>query len=113
MAETLPDIDQDPREVDRFELYQGIAQLGRSGPNDGGLCVLSKSHLLHEEYFKSIGGFRPEQDSGIGNNNYRFFAPGQEGETQLDWYKARGCKAVKVEANAGDFIRMFPTLRCR
>lgn len=107
VADHSTDIDQDPRKVDRHELYQGIAQLGPCGPNDGGLVVLSRSHLLHEDYFKSIGGFKPEQDMGVGNNNYKFFADGQFGETQLDWYKERGCKTVKVEANEGDFIREF------
>lgn len=105
-TQAWPHIDQDPREVNRFELYQGIAQLGPSGPDDGGLCVLTRSHLLHEEHFASIGGFRPEQDMGIGNNNYMFFADGKYGEEQLEWYKQRGCKSVKVEANAGDFICM-------
>lgn len=63
--------------------------------------------MLHEEHFANIGGFIPEQDMGIGNNNYMFFEQGKYGEHQLDWYKQRGCKSVKVEANEGDFIRTF------
>lgn len=91
-------MDQNPRNHDHFQLYQGIANLAPNGPDDGGLCVLRGSHLLHEEHFAATGGFRPEQDSGEGENGYNFTA-GDAG-----WYRARGCGEVKVCAGEGDLI---------
>ena len=91
-------MDQNPRNHGRFELYQGIANLAPNGPQDGGLCVLRGSHLLHEEHFAAKGGFRPEQDSGERENGYNFTAG------DADWYRARGCEEAKVCAGEGDLI---------
>lgn len=91
-------MDQNPRNHDRFELYQGIANLAPNGPNDGGLCVLKGSHLLHEEHFAATGGFRPEQDSGERENGYNFTA------ADAEWYRSRGCVVEKVCAGEGDLI---------
>ncbi|KKY37934.1 putative phytanoyldioxygenase [Diaporthe ampelina] len=93
-----PHMDQNPRNHGRFELYQGIANLAPNGPQDGGLCVLRGSHLLHEEHFAAKGGFRPEQDSGERENGYNFTAG------DADWYRARGCEEAKVCAGEGDLI---------
>ncbi|WOO78371.1 uncharacterized protein LOC62_02G001919 [Vanrija pseudolonga] len=93
-----PHIDQNPRRVHQFELYQGIANLSPNGPNDGGLCVLRGSHKLHEEHFAAIGGFRPDRDAGENENGYLYT------EEDFQWYKDKGCEEVKVCANAGDFI---------
>ncbi|RSH91688.1 hypothetical protein EHS25_009057 [Saitozyma podzolica] len=93
-----PHIDQDPRKIDRFELYQGIANLSPNGPLDGGLCVLKGSHLRHQEHFDSIGGFRPEKDAGVGKNGYGYT------EEDAGWYKEHGCEEVKICANPGDLI---------
>ncbi|WVQ77253.1 hypothetical protein IAR50_006936 [Cryptococcus sp. DSM 104548] len=93
-----PHIDQNPRHIANFELYQSIACLSPSGPSDGGLCVLSGSHLLHQDYFSSIGGFRAEQDVGKEENGYNY----KDGD--LEWYKARGCEEVKICAGEGDLI---------
>lgn len=93
------DIDQNPRRIDRFELYQGIANMSPNGPDDGGLCVLKGSHLLHDAHFKAIGGFRPEADLGPKENSYRY--PPQD----FEWYKQNGAEVVKVCANEGDLIR--------
>ncbi|KAK7734774.1 hypothetical protein SLS63_004194 [Diaporthe eres] len=95
-----PHMDQNPRKYDHFELYQGIANLAPNGPEDGGLCVLRGSHLLHEEHFAATGGFRPEQDSGEGENGYNFTAD------DAAWYRAArgGCEEVKVCAGEGDLI---------
>lgn len=94
-------MDQNPRKYDRFELYQGIANLAPNGPNDGGLCVLRGSHKHHEEHFKAIGGFRPESDSGEKENGYNFNA------SDADWYRSKGCEEVKICAEEGDLIREF------
>lgn len=93
-----PHMDQNPRRHDRFELYQGIANLAPNGPQDGGLCVLRGSHLLHEEHFASQGGFNPEQDSGERENGYNF------SHDDADWFRARGCEETKVCAGEGDLI---------
>lgn len=91
-------MDQNPRKCDRFELYQGIANLAPNGPEDGGLCVLKGSHLLHDAYFKSIGGFRADQDMGEKENAYSFKADDTE------WYKSQGCEEIKICAGEGDLI---------
>ncbi|KAK4958273.1 hypothetical protein LTR10_004699 [Elasticomyces elasticus] len=91
-------IDQNPRKIDRFELYQGIANMAPNGPSDGGLVVLAGSHRHHEKHFGQIGGFRPHQDQGINENGYDYTAE------DADWYRAQGCEEVKICANAGDLI---------
>ena len=95
----MKDIDQNPRRVDRFELYQGIANLAPNGPDDGGLCVLKGSHLLHQAHFDAIGGFRETGDAGEKENGYTL----AEGDDE--WYKQQGCEAVKICAGKGDLIR--------
>ncbi|ROW00090.1 hypothetical protein VSDG_03550 [Cytospora chrysosperma] len=93
-----PHMDQNPRRPDRFELYQGIANLAPSGPDDGGLVLLKGSHLLHADHYAAIGGFRAEQDGGETENQYQFTAD------DVAWYKSRGCEEVKVCAGEGDLI---------
>ncbi|KIR55925.1 hypothetical protein I315_01807 [Cryptococcus gattii Ru294] len=93
-----PHIDQNPRNINRFELYQGIANLAPNGPSDGGLCVLKGSHKLHQEYFDSIGGFKPDQDVGVSENGYNYKLEDTE------WYKNKGCEEVKICAGKGDLI---------
>lgn len=93
------DIDQNCRDVDRLELYQGIANCTPSGPNDGGLCVLKGSHLLHEQRFAEQGGWRAEQDLGVKENGYNM------NDQDVEWYMAHGCEKLKVLANVGDLIR--------
>lgn len=100
VEETKPweHIDQDPRTIEEFQLYQGIANLSENGPDDGGLVVLSGSHRLHKQHFDSIGGFRKDSDLGQGQNGYNFE------QEDADWYRQQGCREVKVCANAGDLI---------
>lgn len=98
MGLTDTDMDQNPRQVDHFQLYQGIANMAPNGPQDGGLCVLKGSHLLHQEQFDSIGGFRPEQDAGVNENSYKYKPE------DFDWFVKKGCESVKVCANEGDLI---------
>ncbi|TXT06101.1 hypothetical protein VHUM_03574 [Vanrija humicola] len=93
-----PHIDQNPRRIDRFELYQGIANMSPNGPDDGGLVVMRGSHLLHERHFAERGGFRPEGDFGPTENSYRFDA------AEWEWFKKAGCETVKVCAGVGDLI---------
>ncbi|GMK55917.1 hypothetical protein CspeluHIS016_0209730 [Cutaneotrichosporon spelunceum] len=74
-----------------------IAKLAPNGAADRGLCVLKGSHLLHEEHFAAIGGFRPEAYEGEKENSYRY--PPQD----FEWYKRR-TEAIKVCAGEGDLI---------
>jgi len=73
-----------------FACAQGILNLLPNGPNDGGLIVLDKSHLRHEEFFKQ--------------NPHRLH--------EVDWCKIRepelpfyaGCEEIKLCADPGDFF---------
>ena len=94
----MRDIDQNPRRIDRFELYQGIANLAPNGPDDGGLCVLKGSHLMHQQHFDAIGGYRESGDAGEKENGYTL------GEGDDEWYIQHGCEAVKICAGKGDLI---------
>jgi len=105
----MRDIDQNPRRIDRFELYQGIANLAPNGPDDGGLCVLRGSHLMHQDHFDAIGGFRESGDAGEKENGYTL------GEGDDEWYIQHGCEAVKICAGKGDLIcesGSFCALQC-
>ncbi|WWC71807.1 uncharacterized protein I206_105766 [Kwoniella pini CBS 10737] len=93
-----PHIDQNPRNVNKFELYQGIANLSPNGSLDGGLCILKGSHKLHQEYFDSIGGFKLEQDAGIKENGYTYK------NEEMNWFIEKGCEKIKIEAGQGDLI---------
>lgn len=93
-----PHIDQNPRTVENLELYQGIANMAKNGPNDGGLVVLKGSHLLHRQHFEKIGGFRAKGDAGVGENGYNFE------KQDAEWYREQGCEEVKICAEAGDLI---------
>lgn len=69
-----------------------------NGPKDGGLVVLSGSHKLHQKHFDSLGGFREDKALPEGENGYDFI------KEDADWYRAQGCKEIKICANAGDLI---------
>lgn len=83
-------------------MYQGIANLAPNGPDDGGLCVMRGSHLLHNQYFDENGGINPEQDVGDGYN-YTV--------KQGEWYEKQGCEKVKICAGEGDLISEFLKLQ--
>lgn len=92
------DIDQATRNVDRFEIYQGIANLAPNGPLDGGLCVLKGSHVLHNQYFAETGGPKADKEAV---NGYTY------GYDEIQWYKDHGCQEIKVCADEGDLIGEF------
>lgn len=95
MAPLTPDIDQSARTAGSHELYQGLANLAPNGEDDGGLCVISGSHRLHDEFF-AAHGIRKRGDHGA---SYNF------NSAEAEWYRKQGCEVVKVCAGAGDFIR--------
>lgn len=80
-------------------MYQGIANLAPNGPDDGGLCVMSGSHVLHNKYFAENGGINPDQ-AVVNGYNYTF--------KQGEWFKANGCREVKICAGEGDLISKWP-----
>ncbi|KAI9637511.1 uncharacterized protein MKK02DRAFT_23915 [Dioszegia hungarica] len=91
-----PHVDQSPNK--RFKnCIQGIANLEKNGPDDGGLMVLSGSLPLFEEYFKAkeASGDAPE---------WSWRDAAWYSDDDLQWFYDRGCKWVKVEADPGDLI---------
>ncbi|GAA5869113.1 hypothetical protein JCM8547_008700 [Rhodosporidiobolus lusitaniae] len=96
-----PHIDQQPAPEDRpalqFELAQGLLAMTPSGPNDGGLVVLSKSHKLVKRFFDETG-VKQEQDWG--HRNYYTFTP-----EDIKWFQQQpGVEEIKVETQPGDLI---------
>ncbi len=79
-------------------MYQGIANLAPNGPQDGGLCVLKGSHLLHSQYFAETGGPQADKEA-VNGYTYDY--------DEIHWYKQHGCQQVKVCAGEGDLIGEF------
>lgn len=82
-----------------FQLAQGIFTCTEAGPEDGGLCVMQGSHLLHQQFYAENGGV----DHGriVSLNSYHFR------EHEAAWYRSKGCKEVKVSLTsaAGSWVR--------
>ncbi|KAH8929797.1 hypothetical protein BT69DRAFT_1276014 [Atractiella rhizophila] len=85
-----PHIDQ-KIDIAGFDCPQGIVNLTKVEPQDGGLVVLSGSSALFEEYWSTEGPNFHDKD--------RKFT-----EEHLKWFYERGCEWVKVAANPGDLI---------
>ncbi|KAH8755962.1 hypothetical protein F5882DRAFT_481916 [Hyaloscypha sp. PMI_1271] len=81
-----------------FQCAQGILNLAPNGPDDGGLVVLSKSHLLNDEFFKTHSTDKKKEWGSVPEDWHGF------NEEEVDWFKARGCEEIKVCAEAGDLI---------
>ncbi|GAA5821777.1 hypothetical protein JCM11251_001020 [Rhodosporidiobolus azoricus] len=97
-----PHIDQQPTPTDRphlqFELAQGLLAMTPSGPDDGGLVLLTKSHNLVKRFFDETGGPKEKQDWG--HRNYYEFT-----QEDLKWFKQQdGVEEIKVETQPGDMI---------
>lgn len=73
---------------------QGIINLSTAGPEDGGLVVYPRSHLLHDEWLDSQNEKSrwPSQDLDILN------------EVELSWFQGKGLHPHKVCADVGDLI---------
>ncbi|GAA5900921.1 hypothetical protein JCM6882_005979 [Rhodosporidiobolus microsporus] len=96
-----PHIDQQPTPADRpplqFELAQGLLAMTPSGPNDGGLVVLKRSHALVKQFFDETG-VKAEQDWGT--RNYYTFT-----DEDIKWFRQQpGVEEIKVETQPGDLI---------
>jgi len=90
-----PHQDQDPHKP-TFQLAQGLVACSESGPDDGGLCVLEGSHLLHQQFFAENG--LDESRPGGKLNSYVYH------QNEADWFRAHGCKDVKINCSAGSVI---------
>jgi len=96
LTQPWPHQDQNPHKP-AFQLAQGIIAISESGPDDGGLVVLSGSHHLHGKFHAENGGVNEAQRGGK-LNSYHFT------KEQADWYRAHGAKEVKITCPAGSLI---------
>ncbi|GAB7332642.1 hypothetical protein MBLNU13_g04403t3 [Cladosporium sp. NU13] len=90
-----PHVDQSPKRRG-LQCVQGILNLAPNGPDDGGLLVYAGSHALNEEFF----GTHDVQDRPTwGPGDWFGFE-----QSEVDWFKQRGCELRKVCAEPGDLI---------
>lgn len=73
---------------------QGIINLSMAGPDDGGLVVYPTSHLYHDDWIDAQA-----EKSRFSSKDLYIFK-----EYELDWYKAKGLRPIKVCADLGDLI---------
>lgn len=73
---------------------QGVINLSKSGPEDGGLMVFPGSHRLTEEFFDT----RTDKTTWRKKDLFMF------DNDQLQWFKDKGISPLKVEADYGDLI---------
>ncbi|RDW63249.1 hypothetical protein BP6252_10794 [Coleophoma cylindrospora] len=73
---------------------QGIINLSKAGPEDGGLVVLPGSHNLHDEYIET------QTDHSTWKKDDLIFV----NKEQLAWFKSRNIHPHKVCADPGDLI---------
>lgn len=90
---TWEHIDQSPLRKG-LHCVQGIINLSKSGPEDGGLVVYPGSHRLVEEFFET------ETDKKTWDPMDTFLFPAE----RLAWFTAQGISPQKVCAEPGDLI---------
>lgn len=73
---------------------QGIINLSTSGPEDGGLMVYPGSHKLTQEFFDT----QTDKATWTKKDYYHYE------KEQLEWFKNKGLKPLKIEADYGDLI---------
>lgn len=88
-----PHVDQAPRKRG-LHCIQGIINLSHAGPEDGSLCVMDGSSALVEEFFDT----QTDPATWEWKDN-RYFS-----EEEMEWFRARGVRPVRVEAEPGDLI---------
>ncbi|KAJ0120119.1 uncharacterized protein J7T55_000973 [Diaporthe amygdali] len=89
-----PHVDQSPHRKG-LQCVQGILNLAPNGPKDGGLIVLKGSSALNEAFFKT----HDTERETWGPADWFGFKP-----EEVEWFKERGCEAIKVCAEPGDLI---------
>ncbi|KAJ4996565.1 hypothetical protein K4K48_008324 [Colletotrichum sp. SAR 10_66] len=92
-----PHVDQAP-ERKGLSCVQGIINLSRAGPKDGGLLLMKGSSKLFDKFFALNP---PDRSQGIGAKHYDFY-PFKE--HHVKWFKEQGCELIKVCAEPGDLI---------
>lgn len=92
-----PHTDQAP-ERKGLQCVQGILNLSPAGPKDGGLLLMVGSAPLFEEYFKDHE-IRPRISEDAKHYDLYLFQ-----QDEIDWFKSKGCREIKVEAEPGDLI---------
>lgn len=78
-----------------MQCVQGILNLAPNGPNDGGLIVMKGSSALNEEFFAT----HESKQTTWGPADWYGFS-----EKDVEWFKSKGCEAIKVCADPGDLI---------
>jgi hypothetical protein len=95
-----PHCDQNPKRKE-LACAQGIIQLSKNGPKDGGLIVMKGSAKLFAEFFSEPRkmNFDDKDKPPPEFDDLFLFRP-----EQLKWYEDRGCELVKVCADPGDVV---------
>ncbi|KAJ9144952.1 Phytanoyl-CoA dioxygenase [Pleurostoma richardsiae] len=88
-----PHVDQSPYR-DGQQCVQGIVNLSKAGPHDGGLTVYPGSHLVTEAFFKE----HTDRSTWERKDFYRY------SEKEIAWFEQQGYKEHKVLAEPGDLI---------
>ncbi|KAF5012627.1 hypothetical protein FDECE_1319 [Fusarium decemcellulare] len=91
--EPWPHVDQSPFRQG-LQCIQGIVNLSKSGPEDGGLTVYPGSHKLVDQFFAE----KTDKAEWIRKDWYRFTPE------QIAWFEDHGLKPHKVTAEPGDLI---------
>ena len=93
-----------------FNSIQGVLNLNSNEEGDGGLYICEKSHLDHEEFFKT------NKISNLTKNWYLFQSPVKLEHESDDQYKSRcdagskyltNYKHTKVNAESGDLLLFY------
>ncbi|KAF3005252.1 hypothetical protein E8E14_005207 [Neopestalotiopsis sp. 37M] len=92
-----PHVDQS-HERQGLACAQGLLNLGRAGPEDGGLLLMEGSSMLFEEFFKT---FPPAEGDVDKTRQYDFFGFKEE---HVKWFESRGCHLKKICVDPGDLI---------
>ena len=88
-----PHVDQSPMKRG-LHCVQGIINLSQVGPEDGSLMLLPKSSELFGEFFDTQTA--PQSWEA---KDWRRFS-----ENEMTWWKQKGLRPTKVQANPGDLI---------
>lgn len=93
VQEPWPHVDQSPLRRG-LHCVQGIINLSRAGPEDGSLIVLPRSNTVIEHFF----------DTETDPSSWKKKDLHKISEENMNWFKARNMKPLKVEAEPGDLI---------
>lgn len=88
-----PHVDQSPFR-EGMQCVQGIVNLSKSGPEDGGLTVWPGSHKVTEEFFRE----RTDREQWSRKDFFNY------DQGQIAWFEERGYREHKVVAGPGDLI---------